>query len=219
MSSRDLTYAAGTSPMNTSIAQRILDVYPSQSAENDPSNLGPSDFAPPAYPYGLQYRRTTTYYTDQTFVANRRLTCQTWAAHSLSAYCYYSTAIPAWARPYDGATHFVEVAFAMKNVEGVGYAPVRTPPFQSLPQSYQDLATLMAGDWISFIAGGDPNSWDRRSVLKSLQAEVPTWTAYGNKTPQIFVCEGSATNVMENDTWRAEGIGLINSLNKGVYVR
>jgi hypothetical protein len=77
----------------------------------------------------------------------------------------------------------------------------------------------MAGDWISFIAGGDPNSWDRRRVLDSLQAEVPTWTTYANKTPQIFVYEGNATNVMENDTSRAEGIDLINSLNKEVYGR
>jgi carboxylesterase type B len=219
MNSHDLTSAAGTSPMNTSIAQRILDAYSLQSPENDLANLGPPDFVPPAYPYGLQYRRTATYYTDQTFVANRRLTCGTWAAHLLSAYCYRFNAIPAWAGPYDGATHFVEVAFATKNIEGVGYLPVRTPPFQGLPQSYKDLATLVAGDWISFIAGGDPNCWDRKKILKSLQAEVPTWTAYGNKTPQIFVYEGNATNVMENDTWRAEGIDLINSLNKEVYGR
>lgn len=205
--------------MNATTARRILDAYPLQSSENDLANLGVSDFVPPAYPYGLQYRRTTTYYTDQTFVANRRLTCETWAAYALSAYCYRFNAIPAWAGPYDGATHFVEVAFAMKNVEGVGYAPVRTPPFQGLSEGYKDVATLMAGDWISFVAEGDPNAWDRRNVLRSLQAEVPTWTSYENSFPRIFVYEGNATNVMERDDWRTEGIDLINSLNKAVYGR
>lgn len=57
----------------------------------------------------------------------------------------------------------------------------------------------MAGDWISFIAGGDPKRWKRRNVLKSLQAEVPAWTAYRSQTLQIFVYEGNATNVMETD--------------------
>lgn len=88
----------------------------------------------------------------------------------------------------------------MKNIEGVGYAPVRTPPFQGLQQSYKDLATLLAGDCISFVAETDRNSWDRRSALKSLQAKVPTRTAYGTKSPQIFVYEGNATNVMGDDT-------------------
>ncbi|KAG9203298.1 hypothetical protein G6514_002951 [Epicoccum nigrum] len=209
----------GNSPMNVTTAQRILDAYPLQSPENDLANLGPSDFVPPAYPYGTQYRRTTTYSTDQTFTANRRLTCQTWAAYSLAAYCYRFNAVPAWAGPYDGSTHFAEVAFAMKNLEGVGYAPVRTPPFQGLPQGYKELAGLMAGDWVRFVNTGDPNAWSRSNALRSLQTEVPAWTAYGKTDPKIFVFEGNATNAMEKDAWRAQGIDLINSLNKDVYGR
>lgn len=205
--------------MNATIAQQILDAYPLRSPELDLANLGPPDFVPPAYPYGEQYRRTTTYYTDQTFVANRRLTCQLWAAYSLDAYCYRFNAIPAWAGPYDGATHFVEVAFAMKNLDGVGYAPVRKPPFQGLPQSYRDLASLMAGDWISFIAAGDPNKWNKSEATNDSQARIVAWTAYDNGTPEIFVYEGNATRAMENDTWRAQGIDLINSLNKEIYGR
>ncbi|KAJ8111867.1 hypothetical protein OPT61_g5635 [Boeremia exigua] len=213
------TLTSGSSPMNLTTAQSILDAYPLQSPELDLANLGPPDFVPPAYPYGLQYRRTTSYYTDQTFVANRRLTCQSWANYSLDAYCYRFNAIPAWAGPYDGATHFVEVAFAMKNLDGVGYAPVRTPPFQGIPQSYRDLAGLMAGDWVSFVATGDPNKWNRADALRGLQTEVPAWAAYEDATPKIFVYEGNATNTMEDDTWRAQGIDIINSLNKEVYGR
>lgn len=214
-----LTSTAGTSPMNVTTAQRVLDAYSLQSPENDLVNLGPSDFVPPAYPYGMQYRRATTYSTDQTFTANRRLACQLWAAYSLVAYCYRFNAVPAWAGPYDGSTHFAEVAFAMKNLEGVGYAPVRTPPFQGLPHSYEELAGLMAGDWVSFVNTGDPNAWNRSKALSSLQTEVPAWTAYEKTNPKIFVFEGNVTNVMEKDTWRAQGIDLINSLNKDVYGR
>jgi carboxylesterase type B len=205
--------------MNVTTAWRILDAYPLQSSENDLANLGLSDFVPPAYPYGTQYRRTTTYSTDQTFTANRRLTCQSWAAHSLAAYCYRFNAVPAWAGPYDGSTHFAEVAFVMKNTEGVGYAPVRTPPFRGLSQSYKELAGLMAGDWVSFVNTGDPNAWNRSKALISLQTEVPAWTAYEQTNPKIFVFEGNVTNAMEKDTWRAQGIDLINSLNKDVYGR
>lgn len=96
--------------MNTSTAQRILRAYALHSSDNDLVNLTPPDLLPLAYPYGLQYRRTTIYYTDQTFNVNRRLTCQTWTGYSLSAYCYRFNTIPAWAEPYDGATQFVEVA-------------------------------------------------------------------------------------------------------------
>jgi carboxylesterase type B len=205
--------------MNETVAQEVLSAYPLQSPENDLANLGPPDFIPPAYPYGLQYRRTTTYYTDQTFAANRRLTCQTWAAHSLAAYCYRFNAIPAWAGPYDGATHFAEVAFAMKNLEGVGYPPVRTPPFQGLPESYKKLSGLMAGDWVSFVSTGDPNAWKRKGALGDSQLEVPAWDRYGEGGEKVFVYEGNATNRMEDDTWRKEGIDLINRLNKEVYDR
>ncbi|KAF2021516.1 alpha/beta-hydrolase [Aaosphaeria arxii CBS 175.79] len=213
------TLTTGSSAMNETIAQEILKAYPLESPDNDLTNLGPIDFVPPAYPYGLQYRRTTTYYTDQTFVANRRLTCRTWAALNLPSYCFRFNAIPSWATPYDGATHFVEVAFAMKNLDGVGYPPVRTPPFQGLSQSYKQLSTLMSGDWVSFVNHGDPNAWDRRRVLEGLQDVVPVWGTYSVDNERLFVYEGNVTNRMEDDVWRSEGIDLINSLNKVVYDR
>ena len=77
----------------------------------------------------------------------------------------------------------------------------------------------MAGDWVSFVNTGDPNAWDRGKTLRSLQAEVPAWAAYEKTHPMIFLYKGNATNAMEKDTWRAQGIDLINSLNKDVYGR
>jgi acetylcholinesterase len=202
--------------MNTSFAQQIIAAYPLNSPENDLANLGPVNFTPPAHPYGLQYRRTTTYYTDSTFVANRRLTCQTWAQNSLPAYCYNFNAIPSWAGPFDGATHFVEVAFAMKNLGGVGYAPVRTPPFQGLGEGYRELATLMSGDWVAFINKGNPNEWEGRGDMSKDSAKVPNWDEY-SEGAKVFEFEGNRSCVMVSDDWRKEGMDLINSVNKEVY--
>ncbi|KAK5164871.1 uncharacterized protein LTR77_009535 [Saxophila tyrrhenica] len=202
--------------MNATFARAILNAYPLFSPDNDLANLGPIDFVPLAYPYGTQWRRTTTYYTDSRFEANRRLTCQTWTFYGIPAYCYRFNAIPSWAGPYDGATHFVEVAFAMKNLLGVGYPPVRSPPFQGLSKGYFELATLMSGDWVSFVAHGNPNKWDRAGVMASLQKRVPHWDKYADA---VFQYEGNSTLRMRKDDWRQEGIDLINSANKEVYGR
>lgn len=220
MLARPLEYWTNISParedMNATFAEAILAAYPLQSPENDLANLGPPDFIPPAYPYGTQWRRTTTYYTDSTFEANRRLTCQTWTAAGIPAYCFRFNAISSWAGPYDGATHFVDVAFAMKNVLGVGYEPIRSPPFEGLSEGYVELATLMSGDWVSFVVNGDPNAWERGRVMKSLQESVPAWEEYA---AAVFEYEGNRTVDMRADDWRVEGIALINSANKEVYGR
>ncbi|KAK4948835.1 hypothetical protein LTR10_012208 [Elasticomyces elasticus] len=202
-----------TSPMmNDSFAEAILAAYP-----NDPSvavlaNLGPTFRAGPRE--GPQYRRAATYYGDQNFIANRRATCQTWAKTGLAAYCYRFNAIPAWADQLDGATHFVEMAFAMLNLLGVGYEPFRTPPFQGKPPSYTDLAYLMSSDWVSFVANGDPNAWRGRKAHG-----VPSWPVYSTSTPRNFVYDANVTSYVEADTWRSEGIDLINRGNLAVYGR
>lgn len=107
----------------------------------------------------------------------------------------------------------------MKNLEGLGFAPVRTPPFHGLPETYRELTGLMAGDWNSFVVNGDPNAWGRKTALSSLQAEVPGWTSYEDSLPQVFVYEDNATNATEDDAVRAQRVDLINSLNKDVYGR
>ncbi|KAK3635213.1 hypothetical protein LTR56_014822 [Elasticomyces elasticus] len=202
-----------TSPMmNDSFAEAILAAYPDDPSVEVLANLGPT--FRPGPPAGPQYRRAATYYGDENFIANRRATCQTWAKAGLAAYCYRFNAIPAWADQLDGATHFVEVAFAMLNLLGVGYEPFRTPPFQGKPPSHTDLAYLMSSDWVSFIANGDPNAWRGRKAHG-----VPSWPVYSTSAPQDFVYDANVTSYVEADTWRSEGIDLINSGNLAVYGR
>ena len=43
---------------------------------------------------GYEYRRTSAYAGDTTFIANRRLVCETWAAAGVDAYCYRFNVIP-----------------------------------------------------------------------------------------------------------------------------
>lgn len=198
--------------MNSSFADRILAAYPDDPAQNVLANLGPT--YRPGAPYGQQYRRAATYYGDSTFIASRRLSCATWAEAGLTAYCFRFNAIPAWATPFDGATHFVEVAFAMLNLLGVGYPPVRTPPFEAKPQSYTDLAKLMSGDLIRFVTTGDVNSKARAKTFG-----VPYWPKYSSSKPEEFVYDANVTSFVEADTYRAEGINLINSAVLSVYGR
>ncbi|KAJ4295578.1 hypothetical protein N0V90_007591 [Kalmusia sp. IMI 367209] len=198
--------------MNDSFAGRVLAAYPDDPSQNVLANLGPT--YRPGPPYGEQYRRAATYYGDSTFIASRRLSCETWAAAGLTAYCFRFNAIPAWATPLDGATHFVEVAFAMLNLLGIGYPPVRIPPFQGKPKSYADLARLMSSDWIRFVNSGNVNAKARTRSFG-----VPAWPKYNLNKPEDFVYDANVTSYVEADTYREEGISLINSGVFSVYGR
>ncbi|RMJ17199.1 hypothetical protein CDV36_003160 [Fusarium kuroshium] len=212
-----------SSPLITSsFSQKILQAYPEKSREQILPNLA-ADWTPPAS-YGKQYRRTATYYGDVMMVAPRRLAAETWAKHNLPVYSFRFNAIPSWATYLDGATHFVEVAFAMLNLEGVGYPPVRTPPFQGLAESYRELSGLMASDWIKFVATGNPNGWKgREKAVPSLGKTIPNWPLYneakGHGAPKNFLYEGNVTIKVESDTWRSKGIALLSSANFEVYDR
>lgn len=214
-------------PMSEDFAKKILAVYPLNSSSDVLPNLGGPDYVPPAYPYGLQYRRTSTYYGDKAMIASRRLSCEAWSRHGLDAFCYRFNAIPAWASAFDGATHFVEVAFAMLNLDGVGYAPIRKPPFQGLGEEYKDLARLMSSDYIAFVNSGDPNRWPgRNTAAATLGINVPAWPKYdvhgggcGGRAARSFVYDANVTSSIEDDTYRKDAIDLLNSANLDVYDR
>lgn len=176
-----------------------------------PETLGCSA---PAASYGAEYRRAAAYYGDTVFIANRRLTCQTWAANNLSAYCYRFNALPNGQTITNGVRHFVEVAFVFDSVLGLGYNP---NPFASRPQSYTDLAKFMSNSWVSFVVSQDPNAWRREDpvvVSTSLGNEtIELWPAYNNSNPLDFVFDANVTSYLEPDTYRAAGINLINSLS------
>ncbi|KAJ4370038.1 hypothetical protein N0V83_005802 [Neocucurbitaria cava] len=79
-------------PVPPALASQLLEAYPDDPSVNVVASLGD---ARPGPPFGAQFRRSASYFGDLVFIANRRLTCQTWAAANLSAYCYRFNAIPA----------------------------------------------------------------------------------------------------------------------------
>jgi carboxylesterase type B len=120
-STEDLrTYIMALGGVPANLTEQLLQAYPNDPSVNVVASLGDLQ---PGPGFGAQWRRAASYFGDQVFIANRRLTCQTWAAANVSAYCYRFNAIPAGLPAALGVTHFQEVAFVFNNLQGVGYEP------------------------------------------------------------------------------------------------
>jgi carboxylesterase type B len=180
-------------------------------------NLHLTNLSPlPLHPTGLQYRRTAAYAGDEVFIAGRRLTCATWAANSVPAYCYRFNARPSGIPRHIGVTHFQEVAFVFNNVNGLGYA---VNPFLNKSQSYFELSKLMSCSWASFVHDLDPNSFRGAAVGKAIAGQAAPWPKYGNGSAAMnIVWDANVTSFAEPDTFRAAGIDLINK-NSLLYLR
>jgi carboxylesterase type B len=195
------------------LATQILQAYPDDLSVNVVASLGDQR---PGPPYGAQFRRTASYFGDQVFIANRRLTCQTWAAANVSAYCYRFNAIPAGLPAAIGVTHFQEVSFVFLNLQGVGYRPAAVPPFTNKTQSYRDLAKFMNSNWVSFVHDLNPNAWRQGGKWNGAEE---LWPVYKTDDPKDFVFDANVTSHAEPDTYRKAGIDLINANNLEVYLR
>ena len=207
----NLLTAPGPRSVPPAFANLILQAYPDDLSVNVIASNGDGR---PTSALGSQFRRTASYYGDAVFIANRQLTCQTWAAAGVPAYCYRFNALTANS-PWDsGVQHFQEISFVFYNLQGVGYAPVAMNPFEGLPQSYADLAQLMDSDWVSFIHDLDPNSW-----RSSYNGSAAPWPVYDLSNPQDYVFDANVSSYAEPDTFRSQGIDLINANNVGVYHR
>ncbi len=199
-------------PVPSAFANQILDAYPDIPSQGIPSPpLLPADYRP-GPPFGAQFRRSSAYYGDATFIAARRYVAQVWAKAGLNAYCYRFNTLPTGLPPVIGVTHFQEVAWVFDNTVGLGYA---VNPFAGQPQSYLDLAELMSSSWASFIHSLDPNAW-RNSYSKS---NTPLWPSYKTNNPQDIVWDANVTALanLETDDFRAKGISLISQNFATIY--
>jgi carboxylesterase type B len=198
----------GAPPVPANITTQLLAAYPDDPSVNVVANMG---LERPGFPFGTQFRRSASYFGDSVFIALRRLTCETWAAAGIPAYCYRFNAIPAGIPPQIGVTHFQEVAFVFLNTMGLGYAPAAVPPFTGKPQSYADLAREMSSSWVSFVAELDPNAWRGNASA--------VWPVYDVAEPMDWVFDANVSSYAEPDTYRKEGMALINKHNLDVYLR
>ncbi|KAF2726003.1 carboxylesterase family protein-like protein [Polychaeton citri CBS 116435] len=184
-----------------SLVDLLLDAYPDDCCAGIPSleTLGGVCHLPD--PYGYSYRRAAAYFGDEVFIANRRQVCETWAAAGLTAYCYRFNAIPAGISWPISVTHFQEVAFVFNNLQGLGYA---VNAFEGKGDSYTQLSELMSKSWASFVADGNVSGWAGRS------ADVPDWPKYDVANPRDLVFDANVTSFVELDTYREEGMRLLN---------
>lgn len=186
--------------MNSSYADLMQAAYPKNITPPALPFLGP-DYTCPASPYGLLWQGVATYAGDATFTANRRLSCATWAAAGLDAYCYRFNAIQNGEGPFTGVTHASDVAFVFNDTLGVGEPEIgRALPFEGMNQSYYNLADLMNGGWISFVSVQNPNLWPgRECTQKALGVAAPPWPKYAaaatGVAPQIYVFNGNTSCV------------------------
>ncbi|GAB7340076.1 hypothetical protein MBLNU457_6569t1 [Dothideomycetes sp. NU457] len=193
------------------LVEELLAVY---TNESNPQYLIPSDQTEGGnvtlpQPFGPYFRSSAAYFGDEVFIAARRLTCETWAAAGVSAYCYRFNAQPNGVSWPAGVPHFQEVAFVFNNIQGVGYA---VDPFANKSQSYIDLSNLMSKSWASFIYDTNPNNFTGRP------GNVTAWPRYSVSNPMDIVWDANVTSYAEPDTFRKEGIALINA-NQALYHR
>ncbi|KAH7401049.1 Alpha/Beta hydrolase protein [Phaeosphaeria sp. MPI-PUGE-AT-0046c] len=205
--------ASGRGNLSDTFVEQILAAYPDDLSVNVVASLG-NQRPPPQF--GAQFRRSASYFGDVSFIASRRRTCETWAASGLSAYCYRFNAIPAGIPPIIGATHFQEVSFVFLNLLGVGYTPAAVPPFTNKTESYRDLARFMNSNWISFVHDLDPNSWRQTYAWNGNEA---LWPKYSLDNPLDMVFDANVSSYAEPDTYRKEGMKLINDNALEFYSR
>ncbi|RDI77655.1 putative mitochondrial carrier [Venturia inaequalis] len=193
----------------------ISGAYPDDPSVNVIASLNQTR---PPQPYGPQYRRAASYYGDAIFIAARRLTCATWASHNITAYCYRFNAITANVNSVVAVTHFQEVAFVFGNTQGVGYAPLNRNPFEGKGEATVALALarFVCSSWVGFVSDLDPNGWREGAGWKGREV---AWPRYDVGNPMNIVLDANVSSYAEPDTYRAEGMKLINDNNFGVYRR
>ncbi|KAJ5626217.1 hypothetical protein N7510_002526 [Penicillium lagena] len=187
----------------SSVASRILQLYPDIPSEGIPAVIG-SKRVPSM---GWEWHRTSAFLGDWAMHANRRRQCEVWSETGTTAYCYRFNVHSADVPLLYGATHFEEVSSVFHNIAGLGYHYGK--PFAGVPQSYIDLSTMMTSMWASFIHDLDPNTG---VVNRSVH-----WSVYDKASPQDFFLNSNISSHMEADTWRKEGIDYINSVAKAFW--
>ncbi|CZT02366.1 related to cholinesterase [Rhynchosporium agropyri] len=187
------------------ILSRLVRLYTEDKEYEIPSAVSMGGNVSLGPPYGAFWRRSAAYAGDYVFIAARRLNCQTWASAGIPAYCYRFNAFSNIFRWPLRAGHTAENTFAFANVQGLGEGD--TNPLANKPQSYFDLAYFMSSSLASFAHDLNPNGWQGRD------AAIESWPAYDLASPKNLVFDANVTSHLEPDTYRAEGIKLINDNN------
>ncbi|KAK1537851.1 lipase 2 [Colletotrichum paranaense] len=181
---------------NETVASRVFDIY-RQNATDHALATYPDDLGAEL---GYQYKRAVTLAGDSNIIAPTRYTAQMWAAYNVPLYKYRWDVIVSGLPRYIGATHAKEIFFVFDDQSRDDYD---VWPLQDKPQSFSELASIMATAWASFVATGDPNS--------NGSVNGTNWPLY-NEFKENFVFTGNITSHVENDDTREQEISFLSSL-------
>ncbi|KAK7424153.1 hypothetical protein QQZ08_008759 [Neonectria magnoliae] len=190
------------------VIDELMEVYPNDqkvgipSLKTWPHVIEPNDTYAEAF--GLQYRRTGALFGDFSMQYQRRRANIAWAKRGIPSYTYRFDVTVNGVLPVIGATHFQEVAFVFRNLNGDGYD---TNPFGgngTYPAQAKALATVISSAWINFVTGLDPNG--KKGHLFSKKTTWPVYDVSRGKTGKGIVFDVNGSFV-ETDDWRADGMG------------
>ncbi|KAL4877003.1 Alpha/Beta hydrolase protein [Aspergillus karnatakaensis] len=206
-----LTNSTSSYTLPPTLASRILSLYPDDPSQGIPAFLNATRIPSK----GLQWRRTSAFAGDVSMHAPRRAQCAAWADFNTPAYCYRFNTRGNDVDYLDGVAHFTEVSFVFNNVQGLGYHYGK--PFGGLSREdlrkHVGLSEKVASMWAGFIHDLDPN-------FEEHGPKGGYWEQYETRRPVDLVLDANATGagVLEEDSWRKEGIDFINSI-AGVLLR
>lgn len=165
----------------------------------------PEIWTTPPASRGSQAKRWAALSGDFTFIAARRLTCQSWSKHNIAAYCYrFNGDVP----NLPGSTHYAEVAYVFYNLQRMAFAGGA----DAVPANYRTTAKAMSNMWVSFFTSHDPNEHGVPGIV-----EWPRYDDGAGGYGQNFVFEVKRASNVEYDNWRAAGIAYLNAAFKTVY--
>ncbi|KAH7093315.1 carotenoid ester lipase-like protein precursor [Paraphoma chrysanthemicola] len=144
---------------NTTIDAVAAEYLENLSAEDAQTSLG-TVLLSSRPEYGALYGRASLFRGDQLFIATRRLTTKMWAKHGIPAYSYRFDTVPNGVPPDTlGVTHFAEIPFVFRNIDGVGHASnfLASNSWQDR-REYVNLSYRMSRMWISFVNELSPNA-------------------------------------------------------------
>lgn len=197
----DAEFRIGAAAYGSNSSVPFLEVlYP-----NIPAAGIPEMWTTPPAGRGSQTKRWAALSGDFTFVAPRRLTCQSWSKHNVTAYCYRFNGRVA---NLPGSTHYVEVPYVFYNLGRMAF----TGGADAVPPSYRDTAKTMSNMWVSFFTTHDPNGHGANGT-----AEWPRYEDGAGGYGQNYVFEVDRASGAERDSWRAAGIAYLNSVFGSLY--
>ncbi|KAJ5311385.1 Triacylglycerol lipase (LipA), partial [Penicillium atrosanguineum] len=173
-------------------ATEILSQYPNIPALGCPYGWGNTTWPS----LGLQYKRYESIAGDLAMFAPRRMLADTMAKFE-NVYSYRWDVAALNTSTTIGVQHFAEIPFVfanpVQNITALGSDPTRL-----------ELGQLAARMWTSFVTNLDPNGHG--------VSHVPQWPEYSSKITNFVFRLPRKDSYIEDDTYRATGIDVINSI-------